>query len=179
MGSYERKERKGRKERKEEIRIFAPLALFASLALILSLLIGVLPAYAQEPTQNDVNRVANQLYCPVCENITLANCPTDACVEWRARIRDELATGRSDQQIIDGFVNDYGMRVVGAPPLPLLWVLPPIGLAAAAVFLIWLLRSWLKRPRPIEVTPELVESPEGMDEYRARLERDLREEPGR
>lgn len=157
---------------------YSSLALFVSFAVLLALLWGVSPVSAQGPTQDDVNRVANQLYCPVCENITLANCPTQACIQWRARIRDELAAGKSDQEIIEGFVRDYGMRVVGEPPIPLLWWLPPLGLAAAAVFLFWLLRSWARRPRPVTADAEPIPLPEDADEYRARLERELREEVG-
>lgn len=148
----------------------------SAVSLTALLFATVLITNAQEPTQDDVNRVANQLYCPVCENITLANCPTQACIQWRARIRDELAAGKSDEEIIQGFVRDYGMRVVGEPPIPLLWWLPPLGLAAAAVFLVWLLRSWAKRPRPATVEAEPIPLPEDADEYRARLERELREE---
>lgn len=143
---------------------------------LIVLLLAISVVYAQEPTQDDVNRVANQLYCPVCENITLANCPTQACIQWRARIRDELAAGKSDEEIIQGFVRDYGMRVVGEPPIPLLWWLPPLALAAAAVFLFWLLHSWARRPRRATAEVEPIALHEDADEYRARLERELREE---
>ncbi len=170
MELFNRRDRRGRKA------FYHLFALFASFAVLSALFFGVSIVSAQGPTQDDVNRVANQLYCPVCENITLANCPTQACIQWRARIRDELAAGKSDEEIIQGFVRDYGMRVVGEPPIPLLWWLPPLGLAAAAVFLAWLLRSWARRPRPATAEVEPNPLPEDADEYRARLEREVREE---
>ncbi len=175
MESTNREDRKGRKD---AFGFFALLAPFAVLIIVLGLGLIASTAYAQGPTQDDVNRVADKLYCPVCENITLANCPTQACVQWRARIRDELAAGKSDDEIIQGFVRDYGMRVVGAPPLPLLWVLPPLGLIAAAIFLAWVVRSWSSRPRPAAPS-EAAPAPQDLDEYRARLEREVREEVGR
>ncbi len=41
----------------------------------------VAPALAQgqPPTDDEVNRIAKQLYCPVCENTPLDVCPTQAC----------------------------------------------------------------------------------------------------
>ena len=44
-------------------------------------------AQAPTPSADDVNRVARQLYCPVCQNIPLDVCPTDACAKWRDTIR--------------------------------------------------------------------------------------------
>ena len=31
------------------------------------------------PTDDAVNKIAKQLYCPVCENTPLDVCPTEAC----------------------------------------------------------------------------------------------------
>ena len=40
-------------------------------------------AQGSDPTDDDVNAVAKQLYCPVCENIPLDACGTAACEQWR------------------------------------------------------------------------------------------------
>ena len=63
-------------------------------------------------TPNDVNRVARQLYCPVCPNTPLDVCETQACSDWRELIRTKLNAGESDRQIIDYFVAQYGERVL-------------------------------------------------------------------
>ena len=56
------------------------------------------------PSDDQVNAIAKQLYCPVCENIPLDVCPTQACEEWRALIKELLAEGKSEQEIKDYFV---------------------------------------------------------------------------
>ena len=65
--------------------------------IALVLLISLIPfsAFAQGsgPTDDDVNEVARQLYCPVCENIPLDTCGTTACEQWRGIIRDKLSEG--------------------------------------------------------------------------------------
>ena len=90
------------------------------------------PAPRQPVTADDVNRIARQMYCPVCENEPLDACRTAACQQWRAQIGEMLAEGQSDQQIKDYFVTRYGVRVLAQPPAQgtslLLYVLPIAGL---------------------------------------------------
>ncbi len=66
-------------------------------------------------TDDQVNAIAEKLYCPVCENITLDTCGTAACADWRAEIRLQLEQGRTEDQIITDFVTRFGDRVVGTP----------------------------------------------------------------
>ncbi len=66
-------------------------------------------------TDDQVNAIAEKLYCPVCENITLDTCGTAACADWRAEIRMQLEQGRTEDQIISDFVERFGDRVVGTP----------------------------------------------------------------
>ena len=88
--------------------------------IVLVLLIFMIPfsVYAQgsAPTDDDVNEVARQLYCPVCENIPLDTCGTTACEQWRGVIRDKLAEGWTADEIKTYFVNQYGDRVLAEPP---------------------------------------------------------------
>ena len=70
----------------------------------------------QPPTDDDVNAVAKELYCPVCENTPLDVCPTQACEEWRQLIYDKLALGWNEEQVKIYFVDQYGDRVLAEPP---------------------------------------------------------------
>lgn len=84
--------------------------------LLISLIPGSASAQGSDPTDDDVNAVAKQLYCPVCENIPLDACGTQACEQWRGIIRDRLAEGWTEDQIKDYFVAQYGDRVLAEPP---------------------------------------------------------------
>ena len=152
------------------------------LICLLVLLLISLPALAQDTpviTDDQVNAVAERLYCPVCENIPLAVCGTAACADWRAEIRTQLKEGRTSQQIIDDFVARYGERVIGTPQDPTLralslitpWILGALALLIAGLtFGRW--RGSRARLAAPEMTPQVV----GSDEmYRARLEQDLLE----
>jgi cytochrome c-type biogenesis protein CcmH len=149
--------------------------LFILPVMVVALLAAARMARAQAPTPSadDVNRVARQLYCPVCQNIPLDVCPTDACAKWRDTIREKLALGWQDQQILDYFRAQYGDRVLANPTTQgfniLIWVIPPIVLAAGALFLWSFLRGVKPRPVSAEAAP-----PAGpADKYVEQLEKEL------
>lgn len=137
----------------------------------------VLPEGQQPPiTDDDVNRLSSQLYCPVCENVPLDVCPTAACERWRAQVRTLLEDGASDQEVINYFVEQFGQRVVGFPQDPTLAFLAVFVPAVAAVIGLslasWYVVRWRRnnhllqqQAAPGEAVP---------DDYRSRLERELR-----
>src|SRR5512139_1106953 len=124
------------------------------ISLLLALLAAVLviwqPAAAQDPkptpSDNDVNRIAKQMFCPVCENIPLDVCPTQACEQWRELIREKLAVGWNEKQIKNYFVDQYGERVLGTPPAQginwLVYIVPPIAILVGLYILYKALRFW-------------------------------------
>jgi cytochrome c-type biogenesis protein CcmH len=158
--------------------------LFSLAAVLLFGFITVKLASAQQPTPSDdkVNAIAKQLYCPVCENIPLDVCGTTACAQWRELIRQKLADGWNEQQIKDYFVQQYGARVLGAPPAKginwLVYIVPPLIFVAGIYILFRAYSSW-KRPTS-QIPPTLPASPdtgEGsttQDEYLKKLEDEVR-----
>ena len=134
--------------------------------------------YAQNriPTDDEVNAIAKKLYCPVCPNTPLDVCETKACEDWRAQIRDQLANGWTEQQIIDYFVAQYGERVLAEPQrkgfTSLVWVLPMIAVLFG-VMVVWLvLKSWKSgRQQQVLSPPPAFIHPD----TQARIEKELQE----
>jgi len=160
----------------------------ALLLLTLLLLLLALPAFAQQTTpaatlavtDDQVNMVAHQLYCPVCENVPLDVCGTPACIQWRADIRSQLEQGKTPDEIIADFVRRFGERVVGTPQdqvLRALSLVTPYALGAMVLAVaLWTLWRWRKNrmgTQPQSPDPGIFDQTE--TDYRARLERDLRE----
>lgn len=147
------------------------IVIFASL-----LLVSVAYAQNEVPTDNDVLRVAKQLYCPVCPNTPLDVCETKACEDWRAQIRGQLTEGWTDQQIIDYFVAQYGQRVLAEPQrkgfTSLVWFLPLIAVLLGLGIVYEILRNWRKqKPALVTVAP----TPEIPDAILRKIEREIRE----
>ncbi|MFZ5822512.1 MAG: cytochrome c-type biogenesis protein [Chloroflexota bacterium] len=154
-------------------------------ALVLSTLgVATVSAQASTPTDDEVNAIAKQLYCPVCENTPLDVCPTQACREWREEIRKLLAEGKSEAEIKQHFVDYYGARVLAEPPRSgfnwLVYVVPPIAIVAGVFVLFRALRGWSQASvagAPLEGGAGAGEAEAALpsqDEYVARLEEELK-----
>lgn len=158
------------------------ITFYALLVVALMLTTFTMIAFAQDktPTDDDVNAIAKQLYCPVCENTPLDVCPTEACHQWRELIRQMLAEGKTEQEIKDYFVANYGARVLSEPPRTgfnwLVYIIPPVLILAGAVFLFNAFRAWTK-PKSAEAgTGQEKEAgtSSSEDEYIKRLEEELK-----
>jgi len=128
------------------------------------------------PTDDQVNAVAKQLYCPVCENIPLDVCGTQACEQWRQLIRQRLAEGWSEKQIKDYFVNQYGDRVLATPPARgwnwLVYVFPPLAILIGAIILWRAFHAWTE-PVPKDAQGQAPPAPV-QDDYLKRVEEELK-----
>src|SRR5215210_9232187 len=136
------------------------------------------PVSAQGPTPTDdeVNRIAKQMYCPVCENTPLDVCPTEACRQWRDLIRTMLAEGKSEEEIKQYFVAQYGLRVLAEPPNRLVtYLVPGVAILLGALLLFRGFQMWLK-PSPVnagEATSDSTVKPI-QDPYIVRMEEELK-----
>ncbi len=155
--------------------------IYVVFALVLSVLLAgkfYQQAFAQNPTPTDdqVNYIAHQLYCPVCENTPLDVCSTEACRQWRALIRQQLEQGMTEAQIKQYFVDHYGVRVLAEPPRTgfnwLVYILPPVLILAGADMLFRAFQSWTKPSTASAAEEPEAEAPQ--DEYVARLEEELK-----
>ena len=146
--------------------------------LVLAAALAWTPAlWAQDggATDNDVIRVAQRMYCPVCENIPLDDCETITCVEWKEEIRAQLAAGKSDQAVINSFVARFGDNVVGVPQDPVLRaltiIMPLLATALAIAAGVFTFRRFASRPK---LSAEAADGDRSEGAYRRRLEADLR-----
>lgn len=160
--------------------------------LLLVLAVLTVPAMAQEGnvTDDEVNEVAKDIYCPVCESTPLDVCGTQACADWRELIRTKLAEGQSKQQIFDYFARQYGDGVLANPPgrgisLVILWVLPVVLLLVGLLFFVRYLRNIRSQPAvmttanaPLTLDSDRPSSPPensgAIDDYHSRIEEELK-----
>jgi len=101
--------------------------------------------------------LASRLRCMVCQNQTLAESNAPLAADMRQQIREQLAQGRSEQQVRDYFEQRYGAFVRYDPPFSpstwLLWLGPFLLLAFG---LAWLGRAVLRRQR--QAAPPLTDA---------------------
>ena len=157
------------------------LAFVLAASLLMVMIVNAQDGQPPIPTDDEVNAVAKKLYCPVCPNTPLDVCETQACKDWRAQIRDQLAAGWSEQQIMDYFVQQYGERVLGEPQrsgfTSMVWVLPLIAVLLGIVIVWQVLRSWrLKRAEQVSSEISTPNSSNRISkELRALVEKEIKE----
>ncbi|CAG0994708.1 Cytochrome c-type biogenesis protein CcmH [Anaerolineales bacterium] len=157
------------------------LYVIAFLSLLGGLFTTTVLAQSGTPSDDEVNAIARKLYCPVCESTPLDVCPTQACKEWRELIRSMLAEGKTEDEILQHFVDQYGARVLAEPPKEgffwLIYLLPPAVILIGVVVLFRSLKEWTK-PKAVSPVQSAAqnESSAKKDDYVARLEEELKKQ---
>lgn len=120
-------------------------------ALAALLVLGwITGAAAAPPTDAEVDAVASQLRCVVCQNLSVADSPSEMARQMRELVRERLGRGETPEAVKAYFVERYGEWVLLAPPtrgFPLLaWALPLVALGGGLVGAVLVLWRW-SRPR--------------------------------
>jgi cytochrome c-type biogenesis protein CcmH len=91
------------------------------------------------------NEVGDLLRCPVCQGLSVSDSPATMAVNMKAQVREMLAAGYDQEQILSYFERSYGEFVRLQPPLRgvnwLVWLTPILGLVAGAIVVMRVLRS--------------------------------------
>ena len=85
--------------------------------------------------------LSRELRCMVCQNQSIDDSEAPLARDLRLLVRERIAAGDSDAQVIDFLVARYGEFVLLKPRLKphtlLLWLLPPLALAGGG-FALWM-----------------------------------------
>jgi cytochrome c-type biogenesis protein CcmH len=60
--------------------------------------------------------IARRLQCPVCAGESVADSNSELARQMRGIIEQQVQQGRSDQEIVQFFVDRYGQSIVSEPP---------------------------------------------------------------
>jgi cytochrome c-type biogenesis protein CcmH/NrfF len=88
--------------------------------------------------------VASLLRCPVCQGLSVWDSPATMAVNMKQQVRELLADGYDQHQVLRYFESSYGEFVLLAPPTKgiglLVWALPVV-LTIAGGFTVWRMTS--------------------------------------
>lgn len=121
------------------------------IAVGLCLLLGSVPASAgaggyqtEDPLEPRVKSIATQLRCPVCQGETIYDSHSSVATEMKALIKEKLAEGKDDPEIIAFFVERYGEFVLMEPrksgSFLVIWLFPALAILIGSAVAIFLLR---------------------------------------
>lgn len=103
--------------------------------------------------------VASLVRCPVCQGMSVADSPSTVAVDMKHQVRDLLARGYTQEQILGYFEHSYGQFVLLKPKTPVVWLLPVIALIIGAVIVVFKLRKLESEPAPPTSDPQPATDP--------------------
>ncbi|HLH62575.1 MAG TPA: cytochrome c-type biogenesis protein CcmH [Ktedonobacteraceae bacterium] len=134
----------------------------------------------QKTLDQEVQDVGSQLKCLVCQGESVADSPALLAQQMRAVIRQQLQSGKSEQDVIQYFQARYGDKILFAPPQRgfdlLAWLVPVAMLLAGALLLFFVVRDWHTSSRggAEQEDSDLTGVDEAeMERYRRQLEQEL------
>ena len=81
-----------------------------------------------ETLDRRTNEISTLLRCPVCQGLAVADSPAEMAVNMKRQVRDLLARGYTEEQILSYFEQSYGQFVLLKPKFEginrLVWLLP-------------------------------------------------------
>lgn len=132
------------------------------LVALVSLACAAVPASAQDTDapagervvretalDRQVKDVAAQLRCVVCQGLSIQDSPSTLAQEMRGVVREQLAAGRSPDEVKAYFVDRYGEWVLLRPKPAgfnlLVYVLPVLVILGGTAFVFFKAREWTSR----------------------------------
>src|SRR5215204_1621503 len=126
--------------------------------ILLGFLGGGLQAAPVPDIEEQTRAISAELRCVVCQNLSVADSPSEMAQQMRASVREQVEAGKSAQEIKDFFVSKYGEWVLLAPTNTgfnrLLWWLPITVLVGGVITALVLVRRWTVR-RAIRIVPRV------------------------
>jgi len=121
-------------------------------AMALGMLLLVVSAADAAPvSEQTVHDVAAELRCVVCQNLSVADSPSEMASQMRAIVRERLEAGETPAQVREYFVERYGEWILLAPRRTgfnlLVWGFPLAAMAVGFTVVALLLRRWTRRRR--------------------------------
>lgn len=91
--------------------------------------------------------VASRLRCPVCQQLSILDSPAELAQEMKAVVRERLAAGQSEEEVVAYFVSKYGEWILLDPPKRgfnlTVWLMPIAALGGGGLLLGFAFRRWL------------------------------------
>jgi len=100
---------------------------------------------AGEQLFHRTHEVASLLRCPVCQGMAVADSPSEMAINMKEQVRELLARGYTEEQILKYFELSYGQFVLLKPKFEgvnsMVWLLPLIALVIGGVIVFFKIKN--------------------------------------
>ncbi len=154
--------------------IWLPLIFLAIAALPI---MGCLTTSDSTSQEERAVRLDKRLICPVCPGETIDQSQVEIAKQMRTIVREKLAEGASDEEVLNFFVDRYGDFVLAQPPKEgfnlIAWIVPPLVLILGGGALFFIVREMRKRKPEEALLAEHI-SEEGLEPYLSEVDQELK-----
>jgi len=155
------------------------IRLYCWLAVLVILPIGQLGAASQlnPGLEEQARRIESELIAPCCWTQPVSQHYSEASTQIRAEVRQMLAAGRTEPEVLNAYVARYGERILASPPARgfnrLAYILPWAFLVFGSIALLLILRAW--KPKTAVPAPSGTSTGNSGDDMDRRIAEELRE----
>ncbi len=108
-------------------------------------------------------QISSELRCPVCQGLAIGDSPSIMAANMKAQVRELLARGYTEAQILSYFEKSYGQFVLLKPKFQgvnaLVWILPVLALLIGLILVISKAKKLETAPVPVEPVEPVEEDP--------------------
>jgi cytochrome c-type biogenesis protein CcmH len=129
------------------------------IALLLAAALGLPPEPPQgaplsgAALEQRTYEVASMLRCPVCQGMSVADSPSTVALDMKHQVRELLARGYTQEQILAYFEQSYGQFVLLKPKNPFVWILPIVVLLIGVVAVVITAKKISQPPQAADDPP--------------------------
>ncbi len=150
----------------------------------LFLLVAVAPVLADEPVPALQKELEYLLVCQDGCGMLVGACDNATAAAMRKKIVEQLAVGKSKNEVLQYFVDVYGPKVLSAPKPEgfnlTAWIVPFLAVIGGGIFIYFALDKWVfinrleKNLAENEENQPVQNTPENLEEYQEILDEELK-----
>ena len=130
-----------------------PIVIFMALTMMAMLMVGC--SFSSVTEISEVERrstsINKMLMCPVCPGESIDQSQNDLAINMKRIVKEQIAEGKTDKQILNYFVQKYGVLVLMEPPRSglgiLVWTIPVLAFGVASMAVLFSLFLMRRRGR--------------------------------
>ena len=125
--------------------------------------VSIIAADGADEARARIRRIENAVLAPCCYTEPVSRHQSEVAIKMRIEIAKWVAEGRTDQEILNTYVRQYGGKVLVDPrTIPAWWSawIPWLTAIFGVIFGFWILRRWHNTPLPAGLPPSSAEIPE-------------------
>lgn len=167
---------------------------FLSTALVLLFVLVALSGCIKEDDLTPDQRAYSldrQLMCPVCDGQTIDESHAQIAEDMKLVVREQIADGKSNEEIRDYFVARYGEVILASPEASgfnlIIWIMPAFIVGGGILAVIWVLKNMRKKAVLAAAEARLAVADKQLEKYLEKVdaeigyrqESEVASEPGR